>query len=155
MSSATITVGELLYDMTVHFTQTTEYGVSLEAVMSGQAVVPPAGIRIDVAFEGISRGPKIKGTVKGVDYLYFRADGQNQVHIHGGIPTPDGTKIAFFAEGVSVPEQGTSPAKIREAWKATLTTTSPAYAWVNQLTVWNQGTCTPQEREIVFKGYVA
>jgi hypothetical protein len=155
MSSVTITVGELLYDMTVHFTQTTEYGVSLEAVMSGQAVVPPAGIRIDVAFEGVSRGPKIKGTVRGVDYLYLRADGQNQVHIHGEIATDDGAKIAFFAEGVSVPEQGANPPKIREAWKGTLTTTSPAYAWVNQLSVWNQGTCTPQEQEIVFEGYVA
>ncbi len=63
MSSATIPVGELLYEVTAHFTKVTEYGVSLEAVRSGQVAPPPAGARFDLAFEGAARGPKLKGTV--------------------------------------------------------------------------------------------
>ena len=138
MSSTTITVGELLYDVTVHFTKVTEYGVSLEAVVSGQVAPPPAGARFDVAFEGVVRGPKLAGTIAGVDYLHMRADGRTQLHIHAEITTEDGEKIALFANGVATPEPGTGVLQLRE--NATLTTSSPRYAWVNPLQVWAQGT---------------
>lgn len=151
MSSATINIGELLYDVTVHFTKVTEYGVSLEAVLSGQVVPPPAGARFDVAFEGISRGPKIKGTATGVDYLHVRADGRIQLHIHAELTTEDGEKIALFADGVATPEQGTAVMQLRE--NVTLTTSSPAYTWVNPLQVWAQGTVDSAKGEVNIKGY--
>ncbi len=155
MSSATITVGELLYEMTVHFTKVTEYGVSRKAVRSGQVAIPPAGARFDVVFEGVMRGPKLKGTVAGVDYLHVRADGRTQVHVHAEITTDDGEKIAFFADGVSTPdpEQGTDVMQIRET--VTLTTASPGYTWVNQLQVWAQGTVDRTKGELNVKGYAA
>jgi hypothetical protein len=153
MSSATITVGELLYDVTAHFTKVTEYGVSLEAVASGQTPPPPPGARFDVAFEGISRGPKLKGTLAGVDYLQVRADGRIQLHIHAELTTDGGEKIAFFADGVSTPEQGTGLSQIRE--NVTLTTSSPTYSWVNQLQVWAQGTVDLAKGEVNVKGYAA
>jgi len=48
--------------------------------------------------EGTVTGPKLKGTVKGVDYANVRADGRLQLHFHAEITTEDGKKIAFFAD---------------------------------------------------------
>ena len=76
--------------------QVAEYGVPLEAVMSGQA--PPAeGARFDVHFEGPVTGPKVSGSAKGADYLHIRADGRIQFDIHAEITTEDGKKIALAA----------------------------------------------------------
>ena len=85
MPSTAISVGELIYEVTVQFTKITEYGVSMEALASGQAAPPPEGARVDVHFEGASRGPRLKGTINGVDYINMRADGRVQLHIHAEI----------------------------------------------------------------------
>ncbi len=153
MPSATISVGEHLYDLTVNFTKVTEYGVSLDALVAGKATPPPEGARFDVAFEGVVRGPKLRGTVAGVDYIHVRADGRFQLHIHAEITTEDGEKIAYYADGVATPEEGTSVAQLRE--NVTLTTSSHAYAWVNQLQVWVRGTADLAKQQVNVKGYAA
>ena len=73
--AVTIPVGEHLYEVSVKFTRVSEFGVSMEALSSGKVPPPPEGARFDVAFESNSSGPKLKGTVTGVDYLHVRADG--------------------------------------------------------------------------------
>ena len=153
MPSVTIPVGEHLYDLTVNFTKVTEYGLSMEALVAGKATPPPEGARFDVAFEGVARGPKLKGTVTGVDYIHVRADGRFQLHIHAEITTEDGEKIAYFADGVATPEEGTSVAQLRE--NVTLTSSSHAYAWVNQLQVWVRGTADLAKQQVNVKGYAA
>ena len=84
------TPGELIYEYTVQFAQVVEYGISANAVFSGQMQPPAEGARFDVYFEGPITGPKMKGTVKGVDYLHIRADGRCQLNIHAEITTEDG-----------------------------------------------------------------
>jgi hypothetical protein len=153
MASTTITVGELLYEFTGQFTKVAEYGVSLEALLAGQVAPAPGGARFDVAFEGSSRGPRLKGILTGVDYLQMRADGRTELHIHAEITTEDGEKIALFADGVATPKEGTGVLQPRE--NVTLSTSSPAYSWVNQLQVWGQGTVDPAKGEINVKGYAA
>jgi hypothetical protein len=64
--------GELIYEYTAQFTEITGYGVSLEALLAGEATPPGEGARFDIAFAGVSTGPKLKGAVKGVDYLHIR-----------------------------------------------------------------------------------
>ncbi len=150
---STIEVGDLLYEYTVKFTEVTEYGVNLEALMAGEAAPPVEGARFDVAFEGESTGPKLKGHVKGVDYLQIRADGRFQLHIHAEITTEDGEKIALFADGVAMPREGSAIADLRE--NATLSTSSKAYAWVNTLQVWATGTVDLAEQVVRIKGYSA
>ena len=150
---STIEVGDLLYEYTVKFTEVTEYGVSLEALMAGEAAPPVEGARFDVAFEGESTGPRLKGSVKGVDYLQIRADGRFQLHIHAEITTEDGEKIALFADGVAMPREGSAIADLRE--NATLSTSSKAYAWVNTLQVWATGTVDLAEQVVRIKGYSA
>ena len=82
-----------------------EYGASADAVLSGQTP-PPEGARFDFYLEGPVTGPKVQGTFKGIDYIYFRADGRAELHIHGEITTEDGKKIALEAGGVAIPRKG-------------------------------------------------
>ena len=149
----TISVGEHLYEVSVKFTGVSEFGVSMEALTAGKVPPPPEGARFDVAFEGNSRGPKLKGTVTGVDYLHVRADGRFQLHIHAEITTEDGAKIALFADGVAIPREGSSIADLRE--NVTLTTSAKAYSWVNQLQVWAIGTLDLAKQEVNVNGYAA
>jgi hypothetical protein len=135
---STIEVGELLYEYTLKVTGMTQYGVSFEALMAGKVAPPPEGARFDLAFEGASRGPKLKGKVTGVDYLRIRADGRFELHIHAEITADDGQKIALHADGVALPRTGSSIADLRE--NVTLFTSSKDYAWVNALQVWGIGT---------------
>jgi hypothetical protein len=150
---STIEVGELLYEYELKFTGITEYGVSLESLVTGETAPPPEGARIDVAFQGTSTGPKLKGSVTGVDYVRIRADGRFQLHIHAEITTDDGEKIALFADGVACPREGSSIADLRE--NATLSTSSKTYAWVNTLQVWGTGTVDLDEQVVRIKGYSA
>ena len=61
--------GVLIYEYTPQVTDVVEYGASADAVLSGQASPPAEGARFDLYLEGPVKGPKLGGTVKGVDYL--------------------------------------------------------------------------------------
>jgi hypothetical protein len=102
MSEHTQLPGELLYEYTPTITQVVDYGVPMEALMSGQASPPAEGARFDVYFEGPVNGMKLNGSVKGVDYLHVRADGRLKLDIHAEITTEDGKKIALAADGVAL-----------------------------------------------------
>ena len=143
--------GELLYEYTPQFTQVVEYGTSADAVFSGQMPPPAEGARFDVYFEGPITGPKVKGTVKGVDYLHIRADGRVQLNIHAEIATEDGKKIALAADGVGIPQEGSPVFQLRE--NVTLTSNHPEYSWVNPIQVWARGTVDVSKGEIRVKGY--
>lgn len=150
---STVQMGDLLYEYTVSFTGMTDYGVRLDALMGGAAAPPPEGARFDVAFEGVSIGPKLRGKVTGVDHLTVRADGRFQLHIHAAIATDDGARIALFADGVAVPREGSNIAELRE--NVTLSTSSRDYAWVNRLQIWAIGTVDLAAQVVQIKGYSA
>ena len=153
MAAATIPVGEHLYELTVKLTQVTEFGVSMEALISGQVPPPPEGARFDVAFEGDSRGPKLTGKTRGVDYFHVRADGRFEMHMHAVLSTDDGANIAIFADGVVTPREGSSTFDLRE--NVTLRTSAEAYSWVNRLQVWGVGTYDLASQEVNVNGYSA
>jgi hypothetical protein len=151
MSEQTQLPGELLYEATMKITQVVEYGVSMDALLSGQAPPPGEGVRLDVYFEGPISGAKINGSVKAVDYLHVRADGRMQINVHGEITTADGKKIALSADGVA---SGQPPVlELRE--NTTLTTSHPEYSWVNPLQAWALGTVDLAAGEIRVKNYAA
>jgi hypothetical protein len=129
--------GQLIYEYTLQITLTVEYGASAEAVFSGQTP-PPEGARFDLHLEGAVAGPRFNGTVRGVDYLEFRADGRAELHIHAEITTEDGKKIALFADGVAIPEKGSPIFQLRE--NVTLTSNHPELSWVNPIQIWAAGT---------------
>lgn len=142
--------GELIYEHAVQIKQVTEYGVAFDRLPSGAA--PPAeGARFDLLVEGTVTGPKLKGTVKGVDYANVRADGRLQLHFHAEITTEDGKKIALFADGLVTPKSGSPLAQLR--LNITLTTSAAEYSWVNPIQIWAPGTIDFEKGEVRFKAY--
>jgi len=128
--------GELIYEYALQITQVVEYGAPAEALFSGQTP-PPEGARLDLYLEGRLDGPRLKGTVRGVDYLAFRADGRADLHIHAEITIDDGRKIALFAEGVATPDHGSPVFQLRENVK--LTSNHAELLWVNLIQIWASG----------------
>lgn len=143
--------GELIYEWVLQFTQVVEYGASAEAVFSGQTPPPAEGARFDVHFEGSVTGPKLNGTATGVDYLYIRADGRCELHIHAEITDEDGKRISLAADGVAIPEAESPIFQLRE--NVRLTTNHPEYSWVNPIQVWAKGTVDVSKGEVRVKGY--
>jgi hypothetical protein len=129
--------GEKIYEYDLDVTGVTDYGVTLEAILSGQAGVPPQGARIDVAFEGRATG-RLTGRVRGIDYLRLRTDGRIDLDIRAIVETQDGHRIALSADGVGVPRAGEPVADLRE--NVSLTTAAENYGWVNKRQVWGVGT---------------
>jgi hypothetical protein len=131
--------GALIYEYDLQVTAVTSYGApAFDAVVSDAARIPPQGARYDFALEGSIAGPRLRGTVKGVDYIHVRPDGRAQLHIHAEITTEDGKKIALFADGIVSFKDGPPVGDLRE--NVTLTTSEPDYTWVNPLQIWAVGT---------------
>jgi hypothetical protein len=129
--------GEKIYEYDLEVTAVTDYGLTLEAILSGKARVPPQGARIDVAFEGRARG-RLTGRVRGVDYLRLRADGRIDLDIRATIETDDGRRIALSADGVAVPRAAEPIADLSE--NVSLTTAAEDYGWINTRQIWAPGT---------------
>ncbi len=153
MESSSIKVGEFLYEAIARFNKVTEYGISLGDLLSGAVVPSPSGVRYDFAFEGRLQGPRISGTITGIDYLHVRADGRFQLHIHAQITSEDGENISFFADGSATPQEGNTGAQLRE--NISFITSSSTYAWLNQVQGWGQGTVDLEKREVRVKAYAA
>ena len=91
--------------------------------------------------------------MKGVDYLYVRADGRLELNIRGEITTGDGAKIALRADGVALPQKGSPIAQLRE--NASMLTAHENYLWVNGLQVWAPGTLDLSKGEVFVEGFAA
>jgi hypothetical protein len=129
--------GEKIYEYDLDVTGVTDYGVSLDAILSGTEAVPPQGLRIDVAFAGRATG-RLAGRVQGVDYVRIRADGRIDLDIRALIETENGSRIALSADGVALPRAGEPIAELCE--NVRLSTVAKDYAWVNARQVWGIGT---------------
>ncbi len=143
--------GDKIYEYDLDVTQVTDYGVTLEDVLSGKASIPVQGARIDVAFEGRATG-RLAGHVHGVDYLLIRADGRVDLNVHASIETEDGHRIALAADGVCLPHRGEPIADLRE--NVELITAAEDYAWVNIRQIWGIGTVNFARGKIHVKAYM-
>lgn len=143
--------GEKIYTYDLDVTGVTDHGISLEAALSGQAPIPPQGIRIDVAFDGRVQG-RLTGKMKGVDYARMRADGRIDLDIRATIETDDGHRIALTADGVATPRAGEPAADLFE--NVTLGTAAEPHAWVNARQIWAVGTVNFATGKIHIDGYV-
>ncbi|MEI9909161.1 MAG: DUF3237 family protein [Bacteroidota bacterium] len=148
-----IEIGELLYECTLNPAGFTEYGTSIEEVMAGKVAMPPGGVRCDAYFEGPATGEKLKGMVKGVDYLRVRPDGRMELDVHAKITTEDGQKISLKADGVCIPRKDSRISDLRE--NITLFSSYKNYTWMNTLQVWGIGTIDLTTQIINLKVYSA
>src|SRR6218665_3532369 len=124
-----IEIGELLYECILSPTGMTEYGTSLAEVSMGKTPMPPEGIRVDGYFEGPVNGEKLKGTLKGVDYMWVRPDGRIELDIHAEITTEDGHKISLKGDGVCIPRKGSIISDLKE--NITLFSSYKNFTWLN------------------------
>lgn len=143
--------GELLYEYRGRLTGVTDYGVSMEDVLTGRAAPPPSGLRVDIAFEGEVTGP-LPGYIKGVDYLNIRADGRMELDIKATLTTPSGERIAVYADGVGLPQPNSTASLLRE--NVELTTAHPEYAWLNGLQIWATGVADVADGTLHVRGYL-
>jgi hypothetical protein len=67
--------GEKVYECDFDVTGMTDFGITLDAILSGTEKIPPQGARVDVAYAGTIRG-RVSGSIRGVDYQVIRADGR-------------------------------------------------------------------------------
>jgi hypothetical protein len=128
--------GEKIYEYDLDVTGMTDHGIGLDAVLSGTTPIPPQGVRIDVAFDGMATG-RLAGRVRGVDYTRMRADGRIDLDIRATVETADGHRIALAADGVAVPRAAEPIADLCE--NVRLLTAAADYSWVNTRQVWGVG----------------
>jgi hypothetical protein len=115
--------GELVYECTPLVTRVVEYGASADALLSGQVSPEPEGARIDFYLEGPVIGPKLTGTVKGVDYVQAPPHGNRpQVPRRPGLRA-DGNPLRILrvspTEG-SVTGLGPRPNLVPRRWPGTV-----------------------------------
>ena len=136
---------EVEYDIT----GVTEFGSSFEKLLTGKLEIPPEGFRANIHFAGPIKGD-IEGTVEGVDYVYTRADGRNELNVRAVITDKYGKNISFMADGVSTPQpDGTF--KLAENVK--LFSNHSEYSEYNGIQVWGVGTV--KGMKIMIKFYSA
>ena len=143
--------GEKIYEYDLDITGVTDFGVSMEAIVSGQEKIPLQGARFDVAFAGEASG-RVAGRVRGVDYLRMRADGRMDLDIRATIETHDGCRISLSADGVATMRQGQPIADLSE--NVILTTAAAGYGWVNARQVWASGSVNLATGKIHIDAYM-
>jgi hypothetical protein len=141
---------EPLYEYTVRLTRMTDFGATPAEAMAGLQPIPPAGLRVDLAFAGESTG-RLAGAIEGVDYLNLRADGRMELDIRAVVSTPDSARIAIHARGVGLNDPATNRILLRE--HVQLTTAHPAYTWVNLLEVWATGEADMAAGTVTVRGF--
>ena len=151
METYEVTDNTLIYEAEIQFTGVVDYGVRMEALTSGQAAIPLSGARFDQTFEGTLRGPKLRGRISGTDYLYVRADGLFQLHLHAQVTTDDGAQVSMASEGISMQIEGQQETQLRAA--VSLFTAVEAYTWLNHLRLWAVGTLDPVRGHALVRAY--
>jgi hypothetical protein len=143
--------GRLLYHYAPQVTQAIEYGTTADTAFSGQMELPSSGVRLDLHLEGPVTGPRLNGMVKGVDYIYLRADGRTELHIHAAITTESGQNVALAADGVAVRQGASSVFDLRE--NVTLMSSHPEFSWLNGVQVWATGTFDASSGQVQVSAY--
>jgi hypothetical protein len=141
----------LLYKYAPQVTQVIEYGTAADVAFSGQIPVPSSGIRLDLYLEGPVVGPRLNGTVKGVDYIYIRADGRTELHIHAAITTESEKKMALYADGVAIRHGSSAVFDLRE--NVTLISSHPEFSWLNGVQIWASGTFDSSSGQVQVSAY--
>jgi predicted RNA-binding protein len=129
--------GEKIYECDLALTGVTDYGVTMEDILTGKQAVPLQGARLDLHVDGPCRG-RLSGRQHGVDYLRMRADGRIDLDLHVVVETDDGHRIALSGDGQAAPRKGEPVFDIFANIR--LTTASREYEWVNARQIWSVGT---------------
>jgi Protein of unknown function (DUF3237) len=142
--------GEKIYECDFDVTGATDYGITLDAILSGKERIPPQGARVDGAYAGPIKG-RVIGSVRGVDYLRIRADGRIDLDTRATIETSDGHRIGLSADGVGAPRAGEPIADLFE--NVRFITAAADYVWVHTRQTWGVGQVNFATGKIHIEGY--
>ena len=137
MTQNTAMKGEKIYEMELDLIGVTDYGVNVDALLTGREGVPLQGARFDLAVDGRSKG-RLAGRAHGADYVRVRADGRMELDLHLTVETDDGRRIALSGDGQAAPRNSEPILDI--FGNIRLSTASKEYAWVNERQIWAVGT---------------
>lgn len=143
--------GEKIYELELDLAGVTDFGVSMDAILSRKETVPLHGARFDLMVEGRGKG-RICGQARGVDYLQMRADGRIDLDLHVTIETDDGDRIALSGDGQAAPRSCEPVLDIFANIR--LSTASKEYSWVNARQIWSVGTASLTTGEIYAEAYM-
>jgi hypothetical protein len=151
MTANTAMRGQKIYEMELDLTGITDYGITVDAILSRQAAVPLHGARFDLAVRGRYTG-RLTGRAHGVDYVRVRADGRMELDLHLVIETEDGHRIAVAGDGQAAPRSGEPVLDIFA--NVRLSTASKEYAWVNERQIWGVGTANLTTGKVRAEGFM-
>jgi hypothetical protein len=143
--------GEKIYEYDLDITGVTDYGITMQSILTGEAKIPPQGARFDVAFAGNGTG-RLSGRVSGVDYLHMRADGRIDLDIRATIESGDGVRIALSADGVATMRPGEPVANLFE--NVSVITAASGYEWAMTRQVWGVGSVNLATGKIHVEAYM-
>jgi Protein of unknown function (DUF3237) len=150
MTGNTAMRGEEIYDQELDLTAVTDFGFSLDDLVTGRKAIPLQGARFDLAVNGLSKG-RLAGRAHGFDFLRVRADGRMELDLHLIIETDDGHRIALSGDGQAAPRNGEPILDI--FGNIRLSTASKEYAWVNDRQIWSVGTASLTAGKIRVKAF--
>ena len=151
MTGNTTMRGEKIYEMELDLAGVTDYGLSMEAILSGQKAIPLHDARFDLALNGPFKG-RLAGRAHGVDYVRVRADGRMELDLHLIIETDDGHRIAMSGDGQAALRPGEQVLDIFA--NVRLSTASKEYAWVNERQIWGVGTTSLATGKVLAEGFM-
>ncbi len=135
----------LLFEEDVRLTDVKEYGFRWEDFAGGNEPIPAEGLRFDIHFEGDVTGDRVRGKIKGIDYLTVRSDGRLFLDLRAAIITEDGGMINVTETGIN--DNGNLRLNMD------FHTNDSRYAWLNRRHVWGIGTVDFATGEVKIKGY--
>lgn len=144
-------IGEKIYEYVIDMKDTTEYGISLGSILSGEVHPPLHGARFDAYFDGPIQG-RLNGRISGADFAFMRPDGKIELNIHAKIELDNGQRIAFWGSGLGLLRANEPVLDLSE--NVRLTTSYPDYDWVNGRQIWATGTADLGAGKISLAGYM-
>jgi hypothetical protein len=151
MTQNTVMKGEKIYEFDLDLTGITDFGVSMNDIITGKEMIPLHGARFDLAIDDRSKG-RLAGRVHGFDYLRVRADGRMELDLHLTIETEDGHRVALSGDGQAAPRKGEPTLDI--FGNIRLSTAVKEYSWVNERQIWSIGTASFADRKIRVEAYM-
>lgn len=144
-------MGRKIFEYELDVTGIEDTGIALPDIISKKAIIPASGVRVDVAFSGKVSG-EVEGTIRGVDYIQFHADGSVILDIRAMIQTKSGHHIAISADGRALLNETGTEAAIRE--NIHLNTAASEYRWLNTHQIWGVGKADFARGKIYVKAYL-
>lgn len=126
-SASSVPVSEFLFSFK---------GVPTQIVSFGDT---PLGQRLDIHFDGEVEGPKLNGTLSGVDHGLIRLDGVMEIDVRGALVTQDGANISVAIKGYLLRGDTIRDTNVK------LVTGDQRYSWLNDKIIVGEGKSTPGE----------